>query len=75
MTNLPPMVQNCPNLFCVATRRPLSSLVIRVSCPLSVTVAYFRGGSQGRGCDSEILFASGVSAVPEQYVLRVSLVL
>lgn len=50
--HLLPTVQNCPNLFCEATRSPLSSVVTLVSAfSWPSTVANTGVGTPGRGAE------------------------
>lgn len=56
MAHIPPTVQNWPNLFCDATLRPFSKVVILVSyCSLPSTEANTGLGMPGKGVDKEIL--------------------
>ena len=62
--NLPPTVQNCPNLFSEATRKPLSSVVTFVSCCSLSRVAYFGAGKPGGAFESGVVRMSAASALP-----------
>ena len=52
------MVQNCPNLFSDATRKPLSRVVTFVSCVSLSTVAYLGAGNPGGALDRGTLVMS-----------------
>lgn len=51
---LPPAVQNCPNVFSVATFIPFSNVVTTVSFFLVFADVNFGGFNPGIGCDRDI---------------------